>query len=87
MNIEKLNAIKLNYERQTAELASPEVVADAEKFNKICKELGSTQEIVEVYNKPAGYTVEFIDKSGYTIALLDLSPNDVRLALESEISK
>lgn len=51
MNIEKLNAIKLNYERQTAELASPEVVADAEKFNKICKELGSTQEIVEVYNK------------------------------------
>lgn len=51
MNIEKLNAIKLNYEQQTAELTSPEVVADTEKFNKICKELGNTQEIVEVYNK------------------------------------
>ena len=48
---------------------------------------GSIGTIVEVYNKPAGYTVEFIDKSGYTIALLDLSPNDVRLALENEIKK
>jgi len=46
---------------------------------------GSIGTIVEVYSKPEGYCVEFVDNSGYTLALLDLSPNDVRLALENEI--
>ena len=64
------------------ELETVILTRDIEKYNLRSGDIGTA---VRVYNANAAYEVEFITGNGETIAVLTLTPEDVRPIRQQEI--
>jgi len=47
--IDKLEEVEQRFERLTSDLANPEVLADASRYQKVAKERSSLEKLVETY--------------------------------------
>lgn len=64
-----------------------DVVALTHNIDKYKLREGAKGTIVQLYKSGTAFAVEFVDAKGYTIALIDLTPKDVRLISSKNLPK
>lgn len=67
--------------------AELDVVALTHNIEEFGLSEGSVGAIVQLYKKGQTFAVEFVDEEGYTIALIDLTPKDVRRVWSKNLKK